>query len=389
MAPSPAPFDDSQKSALVQQIIMGSLSLQQACAQHGLSTEQLKDWVRQFRRAVRQAIDQRLRSTLSVQGLHLDELSRAEFSGSLAHISIADLLQTVQMGHKDAHITLAHGRELSDIWCRAGEVVDAKSGSLQGEAAFYRISSVGNGSVVADFAPVTRPRRIQLSTPRLLLEAASSSGLWERVLQRVGDPGQVWRVATTSTARRARPFEADELDVLGLFDGVRSVEEIILASGLPDARALDIVAGFREQGLLVEPAPPSSVRDSIAPSSSITMTYLPLAASVSAAPARPSTWLLASGALLCSSLGAISAIAYVSASAPASVLVHSSPVEPRAQEAPPAAQGGGPELEGAAGEPAPLTVHAAAAALGPGPLRASRATPVEAARWARTRSGPP
>ncbi|HTV20121.1 MAG TPA: DUF4388 domain-containing protein, partial [Polyangiaceae bacterium] len=279
MTTSTPDFTDHQKSALVQLIITGSLSLQQACSQYGLSTDQLKEWVCVFRRAVRQALDHQLRDTLSVQGLDLELCS--EFSGDLADIGVGDLLQTIHMGRKDAHITVTHAGEASELWCRAGQVVDARSGTLTGEAAFYRVLAVEQGSVIADFAPSGRARSIQLSTPRLLLKAASSTGLRARLMLRIGDPGQVFSVATDVTARHAAHLEPDELDVLSLFDGLRSVEEVLLLSGLPDARALEIVARFRERELL---EPSSSTQDpaldSPTPSSSITMSYRPFVASV-------------------------------------------------------------------------------------------------------------
>jgi hypothetical protein len=295
MATSTTHFTDHQKSALVQLIITGGLSLQQACSQYGLSTDQLKEWVCLFRRAVRQALDHQLRDTLSLQGLDL-ELWRAEFSGDLADMGVADLLQTIHMGRKDARITVAHGAEASEIWCRAGRVVDAQSGTLTGEAAFYRILAVEQGSVIADFSPNERPRRIQLSTPRLLLKAASSTGMRARLLHRIGDPSQVFRVATGVTARQAARFEADELDVLSLFDGVRSLEEVLLLSGLPDARALELVASLREQDVIVPRGAgpmPEAGADSPAPSSNITMSYRPFVASMAPEPVRLPPWLLA------------------------------------------------------------------------------------------------
>jgi formylglycine-generating enzyme required for sulfatase activity len=316
MATSSKEISDVQKSALVHQIISGALSLEQACARHGLSTEQLKDGVRVFRRAVRQALDHKLRSTLSVQGLDVSELSRSELSGSLADLGVSDLLQTIQMGLKDVHISITHAGALSELWCRAGEVIDARSGSLEGEAAFYRIMAIDDGRIVADFVPTTRVRRIDLATPRLLLKAASSNGLRARLMQRLGDPAQVFVVATAITARRAAHLEADEIDVLSLFDGVRSVEEVVFASGLPDGRALEIVAHFREQRLLVPiacPEPCSALERATA--NPMTMSYGPLAASPALPSARPSNWLLATGALLCSTLGAISAIAFANARA--------------------------------------------------------------------------
>jgi formylglycine-generating enzyme required for sulfatase activity len=337
MATSTKEISDVQKSALVQQIISGAMSLEQACARHGLSTEQLKDGVRVFRRAVRQALDHQLRSTLSVQGLDVSELSRAELSGSLTELAVADLLQTIQMGGKDVHISITHAGGVSELWCREGEVVDARSGSLHGEAAFYRVMAIDDGRIVADFVPTTRARRIELSTPLLLLKAASSKGLRARLRQRLGDPAQVFVVATAITARRAAHLEADEIDVLSLFDGVRTVEEVVFASGLPDARALEIVAHFREQRLLV-PSASRSERAGLDRSTAnpITMSYGPLVSSRSRPPEaqHPSKWMLASGALLCSTLGAISAIALANARSDAA---SSSMAQGSALVAPPAA----------------------------------------------------
>lgn len=311
--PSPH-WSDSQKAALVQQIILGGLSLQQACSQYGLTTDQLKEWVCLFRRSVRQALDHQLRSTLSVQGLEIDELSRAEFSGSLADMSVADLVQTIQMGRKDAHITVAHDGVESEIWCQAGEIVDAESGSLQGEDALYRILAVTHGSVVADFSSTNRRRRIDMSTPRLLLEAATRNGQRERLLRRIGDPRRVFRVLADVAARQAADLGPDELDVLSRFDGARSVDDILLASELPDVQALEIAVHFYEAGVLapaqLAAAPPSTGQPT---SMAMAMSYRPFVGTINPEASRPPGWVLAAGAVLCTSLGAATAVAYADA----------------------------------------------------------------------------
>lgn len=311
--PSPQ-WSDSQKSALVQQIIVGGMSLQQACTQYGLTTDQLKEWVCIFRRSVRQALDNQLRSTLSVQGLDIEELSRAEFSGSLADMGVADLVQTIQMGRKDAHITVSHEGVESHIWCQAGEIVDAQSGMLQGEDALYRILAVAQGSVVADFSCTARPRRINMSTPRLLLEAASRNGHRERLLRRIGDPRQVFSVLADVAARQAADLGPEELDVLSLFDGSRSLDEVLAASDLSDVQALEIAVRFHEAGALaltqvsVEASP-----SSVGQTALMAMTYRPFVGTIEPEPSRPPFWLLAGGAVIFSSLGAATAVAYVGA----------------------------------------------------------------------------
>lgn len=305
-------WSDSQKSALVQQIIVGGLSLQQACAQYGLTTDQLKEWVCIFRRSVRQALDNQLRSTLSVQGLDIEELSRAEFSGSLADMGVADLVQTIQMGRKDAHITVSHDGLESHIWCQGGEIIDAQSGMLQGADGLYRILAVAQGNVVADFSCAPRPRRIDMSTPRLLLEAASRNGQRERLLRRIGDPRRVFSVLADVAARQAADLGPEELDVLSLFDGTRSLDEVLAASELSDVEALEVAVRFYEAGVLasthLQEPPPSSGHAAL-----MAMTYRPFVGTIEPEPRRLPFWLLASGAVIFSSLGAATAVAYVGA----------------------------------------------------------------------------
>ncbi|HKO94472.1 MAG TPA: SUMF1/EgtB/PvdO family nonheme iron enzyme, partial [Polyangiaceae bacterium] len=291
------------------------MTLAHACSEYGITAEQLKDWVCVFRRSVRQALDQQLRSTLSLQGLDVEELSRPEFSGKLSDLGVADLVQTIQHGRKDATITITHSGGPSYIWCQGGEIVDAESGPSSGEPALYRILGLEQGSLVADFGATQRPRRITVSTPRLLLEAATQRDRRTRALARIGDPSAVFVVESSVAARHARDLGPDELAVLSAFDGIRSLEEVVLASELSEPQALEIVIGFLEAGVLTQVAYPLALPE--APTSAagagMAMSYQPFAGTLKPAHARPPVWVLVSGAVLCSSLGAVTAIAYADA----------------------------------------------------------------------------
>lgn len=315
----PSAWSDSQKAALVQKIVSGELNLEQACTAYGLSVDQIKDWVCIFRRSVRQAIDRQLRSTLSLQGLEVEELSRPEFSGEIADLDVADLVQTIQLGRKDATITITHGRSQSYIWCEAGEIVDAESGSLLGEAALFRILNLDQGSLLADFGRSGRARRVHTATPRLLLEAATQRDRKLRARQRIGDLRRVCVVVSSVAARHAADLGPEELAVLSAFDGSRTLEDVVIGIELPQHEVLEVAARFLEQGVLspvstqlvlAEPAPLSA-------STAMAMSYQPLAGTLKPDHQRPPFWVLASGALLCSSLGAVTAIAYAVASDPA------------------------------------------------------------------------
>jgi sulfatase modifying factor 1 len=305
-------WNDSQKAALVQQIVSGDLTLERACAEYSLSVTEIKDWVCIFRRSVRQALDRQLRSTLSLQGLDVEQLTRPEFSGDLADLDVADLVQTIQLGRKDAKITVSHPGGHSYIWCRDGEIIDAESGKLTGEAALYRILSFTQGSLVADFGSSERARRITSSTSQLLLEAATQRDRRVRALRRLGEPARVFGVVSSVAARRARDLGPEELAVLSLFDGVRSLAQVVSATEQPEHEVLEISAHFLDQGVLIGDSRP--VAEPPAPLSSgtgaLAMSYRPLAGTVQPERQRPPLWVLASGALVCSSLGAVTAIAY-------------------------------------------------------------------------------
>src|SRR5262245_9895340 len=73
----------NQKLELVERILRGQLTLQEACAKHGVSAPELKEWVRLYRREARRVLDDRVRVALSTQGMDVDDLESAEFSGNV------------------------------------------------------------------------------------------------------------------------------------------------------------------------------------------------------------------------------------------------------------------------------------------------------------------
>jgi hypothetical protein len=96
----------------------------------------------------------------------------ARFSGTLDDLAVADLIQIVQLLGKSAHITVTRDGAESHLWCTDGELIDAESGSARGEAALFRVLSIEQGWLVAEFQPVQRARTIFGTSQQLLLEAA-------------------------------------------------------------------------------------------------------------------------------------------------------------------------------------------------------------------------
>jgi formylglycine-generating enzyme required for sulfatase activity len=313
--PTPVPPSDEQKSSLVERIIRGELTPEQAQERFGLSRAELKDWVRVYRREARRAFDDRVKSVLSTQGIDMGELSAAEFSGNVEDMSVAELLQTIQLGGKDAEIRIEQGRELSYIWCIDGEVVDASTGPLRGAAAVYRLLSLQRGRIQADFSPVERPRTINVSTQALLMESARRYDECRQLIALLGDTSGVFVPSDRSLAPDVQAT-ADQFAVLRLFDGVRTLDEVVAHSKLADLETLTNIQTLMIGGLLERVrASRTSLRDlSAAPMTAMTpeASYLPLAASVGAPTIneKPRRWVWGVAALGAATLASAFALRF-------------------------------------------------------------------------------
>jgi hypothetical protein len=278
---------DEQKAALVERILRGELTPAQVRADQGLSESELRQWVRVYRREARRVIDEQLTAALCAQGLEVDDLPATEFSGTLDSIAVADLIQTIQYGRKDAQIRIEHEGEQSHIWCVEGDVIDAQSSQLSGSGAVYRLLSLRQGRVHADFSPVGRARAIHASTQALLLESAKRYDECRQIRERLGDTSAVY-VASPSAPSESE-IEPEQAQVLHAFDGSRSVDEVVHHSALPDLETLSIVARLLEQRWLTLETAVRAQRQALVRQSqpSGELSFLPLAASLRARLSRP------------------------------------------------------------------------------------------------------
>lgn len=245
---------DEQKSALVERILRGEITVEDACRKHGLSALELEEWVSAYRRITRRAMEEQLTAALTARGLPAEAAPISEFSGSLEGLALAELVQTIEYGRKDAQIRVDHEGEQGHLWCEQGQLVDARSGPLVGAAAVYRLLSLRQGRVYARFARVERARTIHASTAALLLEAATRYDQCRELRVRLGDSSAVYVVSPSAWAAEARlPVETWRL--LRAFDGVSSVERVISTRSSPELETSSEIVQLLEQGLLA-PRPP-------------------------------------------------------------------------------------------------------------------------------------
>jgi transposase-like protein len=294
---------DEQKAALVERILSGDITAADACREQDLSDSELQEWVGAYRRTKRRVMEEQLTAALSARGLPAEDTPISEFSGSLDSLALAELIQTIEYGRKDAQIRVDHDGQQSHIWCEQGQVVDARSGPLAGSAAVYRLLSLRHGRVYARFVHAERVRTIHASTAALLLEAAKRYDECQQLRERIGNTTAVYVASPSAWAAEAR-LAPETWQMLRAFDGVSSVERVVSTRTSPELETLTEIAGLLEQGLLMDKPRPSSPHwlplssEQVNESSSPESSFLPLAASLRsrltpAGPLRRRLWLSA------------------------------------------------------------------------------------------------
>ena len=175
------------------------------------------------------------------QNSETSEFDPKGFSGSCENTSLTDWIQLVQMGRRDAVVTVrAHDRKVGRLWCRDGDIIDASCDGLGGADAVYCALSWQGGKVVVEFRTFERPRQIMIATSALLLEAAYRNDCHVRALgsgpirvpppiPRPSSAAPVWIPAsgTVSQRRRRRPSGV----VLACTAGLSGFALLVLFSG--------------------------------------------------------------------------------------------------------------------------------------------------------------
>ncbi len=110
------------------------------------------------------------RITLS-KAAHAKAADSTSVRGTLAQMSVVDLLQTLDIGRKSCRLELQHAGQKSEMQFRNGQLVHATLGNLSGEAAVYAVVAWTEGMFLIDFERVECPRTITHSTQSVLLEA--------------------------------------------------------------------------------------------------------------------------------------------------------------------------------------------------------------------------
>lgn len=190
--------------------------------------------------------------------------SPAALTGAVGDLGLVDLFQSLDNWKKSATVQCEDEGRVAHVWVRDGQVIDAEVGPVAGEAAFCRLLNWESGSFRVEFGPVDRESRIEQVTQGLLMEA----------MRRVDELGRSAETLPPET-RLAVDFPVlaqkladlpDEVNgVLKLFDGKRTLKEVLDASPLDDLSTLAVAQRLLADGVLLSPTvkPPPRQKPSL------------------------------------------------------------------------------------------------------------------------------
>jgi len=178
------------------------------------------------------------------------DTARTKFTGRLADMAVVDLLQTIEISRKSG--TIRFGTELGDahVWFRHGAVIDAEMGRLQGEAAIYRLLSLNDGDFQLEFKPISRTAVIESNTQALLMDGMRRVDEWGRLMEQLPPLDSILAVGSEALAARTPELSPEHLAIVRLFDGRRSIIEVVDDSGHDDLEVLTAISTLYFEGLL-------------------------------------------------------------------------------------------------------------------------------------------
>jgi eukaryotic-like serine/threonine-protein kinase len=153
------------------------------------------------------------------------------FAGRLSLVSISDLLETMQANNNTGELRLKTDFGSATVWFENGQLLDAKIGSFQGEAAVFRLLGLTDGSFEIRSMPVNRSRVITQPVRALLRRRSQRSVEWKALVEKLPPLGTVLVLDLEKFSSASAGLSDEELATVQLVDGRRAIFEIIDDSG--------------------------------------------------------------------------------------------------------------------------------------------------------------
>lgn len=175
------------------------------------------------------------------------------FAGRVTDMPVVDVIQTIEISRKSGVIQFTGGPSRNaTIYFRDGKVIDAEAGTLQGEDAVYRLLTWNDGDFEVEFRTVRRREAIQMSSQGLLMEGMRRLDEWSRLLEQLPPLTHRFEIDAAELSARLGEIPDDNNRILRLFDGKRTLIEVIDSSDFGDLECLQAISRLYFEGMLTD-----------------------------------------------------------------------------------------------------------------------------------------
>jgi serine/threonine protein kinase len=176
--------------------------------------------------------------------------SPSAFAGRLSLVSLSDLLETMQANNNTGELRLKTDFGSATVWFENGQLLDAKIGAFQGEAALFRLLGLTDGSFEIKSMPVHRSRVITQPVRVLLRRRSQRSVEWKALVEKLPPLGTVLVLDLQNFSAASATLTDDQMAVVQLVDGRRAIFEIIDDSGRDAVEVLRQIDHLISRGLV-------------------------------------------------------------------------------------------------------------------------------------------
>jgi len=179
-----------------------------------------------------------------------------EKRGDLESVMLIDLLQAMEDHRQSGTVELEREGRRGIVYFKDGKAVDAAVGKLRGAEAVYRLMQWPSGQFVIRYvAEVNRRDRVSLPTQDLILEGMRQLERFEGLIASAPAGDRVFEVNYRALADHIRTLPEEVNGLIRLFDGFRTVEDILEDSPIGSVNALTALERLRAQELIYDVTP--------------------------------------------------------------------------------------------------------------------------------------
>ncbi len=202
---------------------------------------------------------------------------KTHFAGTIREITVIDLLQTFEVSRKSGTIHLRTDKHSAHIYFRDGKAVDAEVGLLRGEEAIYRVLVWSDADFEVDFDTPQNEDIVVGSTQSVLMEGMRRLDEWGRVSEELPALETVLELDNELLVQRLSEIPDELNGILRLFDGKRTILEIVDESPFEDISTLSTIAKLFFEGLLTKTKEPVHLEAVVPATETSQVTKLPTA----------------------------------------------------------------------------------------------------------------